>query len=143
MSDVITSFETSFESRGFLWLVMIGSVGGIALSISNAVEYNRAKTNCNSVSSNTANVLFWLNIILAAVLAIIFIWAIYRLLVHPKTRAEVTKKPTVATVTRTPVAAVPQIPTNQVLTPTSGSAAANLVTPATASTLQNQVTSYL
>ncbi len=92
MSDVVTSFETSFESRGFLWLVILGSAGGIALTVANAIEYNRAKTDCNSVSRNTANVLLWLNIILAVILAIIFIWAIYRLLVHPKTRGEIVKK---------------------------------------------------
>nr|QBK91131.1 MAG: uncharacterized protein LCPAC202_01050 [Pithovirus LCPAC202] len=73
----------------------MGSAGGIALTVANAIEYNRAKTDCNSVSSNTANVLLWLNIILAVILAIIFIWAIYRLLVHPKTRGEVLKKSTV------------------------------------------------
>lgn len=147
MSDVVTSFETSFESRGFLWLVILGSAGGIALTVANAIEYNRAKTDCNSVSSNTANVLLWLNIILAVILAIIFIWAIYRLLVHPKTRGEIVKKasvtalkvPTTTTVVHTPV--VTHTPVTHVLTTTSGSAGANLIYPGTAQSLQSQVLS--
>ncbi len=140
MSDVVTSFETSFESRGFLWAVIIGSAGGFALSVANAIEYNRAKTDCNSVSSNTANVLLWLNIILAVVLAIIFIWAIYRLLVHPKTRGEVTKKAVVTAVKVQPGTTVIRAPTH-VLVPTSGSVAANLVYPGTPQALQAQVLS--
>ena len=138
MSDVVTSFETSFESRGFLWLVIIGSAGGIALTVANAIEYNRAKTDCNSISSNTANVLLWLNIILAVILAIIFIWAIYRLLVHPKTRGEVVKKASVIPVkTHTTTTTVHTIPANaQVVT--SPSVAANVINRDTRQSFYNQ-----
>nr|QBK90768.1 MAG: uncharacterized protein LCPAC201_00690 [Pithovirus LCPAC201] len=137
MSDVVTSFETSFESRGFLWLVILGSAGGVALTIANAIEYNRAKTDCNSVSSNTANVLLWLNIILAVILAIIFIWAIYRLLIHPKTKVELVKKPSV-TALKIPVTSTS--PTH-VLIPTSNTAASNLVLQGTPQAVQYQVQS--
>jgi hypothetical protein len=141
MSDVITTIESDFESRGFLWLVLIGSAGGVALTVANAIEYNRAKTNCVAISTNTANVLLWLNVILAIILAIIFIWAIYRLLVHPRTMSEITRRPSVTTVTTRAVSPkqMTTIPTSQILTPTSGSASANLVTPETARALQAQV----
>lgn len=138
MSQLVGEVESTFESRGFLWVVIIGSAGGIALTVANAIEYNRARTNCDAISSNTANVLLWLNIILAVVLAIIFIWAIYRLVVHPKTRAEVTRAPTVKVVQPMP-AVVTRVPVSQVLTPTSGAAAAQYVTPATTQALQAQV----
>ena len=151
MSDVYPESQ----SRGFLWIVLIGSVGGVILTVANAITFDRTRTDNTTISRtitrNTANVLFWLNVILAVVFAIIFIWAIYRLLIHPKTRSEVRqasqpvyRPPPVRRTTQQPsrVTTVHRTSPGKTLTTTSGSLAANEVTPDTAQALKAQVAAY-
>ncbi len=80
------------QSRGFVIVVAIGSAAGLALTITNAVFFSRARNNCLSVSNNAANTMMWLNIILAVILGFVFIWAIYRLVVHPDLQQELAKQ---------------------------------------------------
>lgn len=84
----MSTFTVSTESRGFLLISIVGSAAGLALTITNAVYYSQARNNCNSISTTTANVMMWLNIILAVIFGIILIWAFYRLVVHPDLRKE-------------------------------------------------------
>lgn len=84
--------ETSTESRGFLLLTTVASAAGLGLTITNAVYYSRARNNCSSISNNAANVMMWLNIILAVILGIIFIVSLYRLVVHPDLRKELSRQ---------------------------------------------------
>jgi len=88
----MSTFTVSTESRGFLLGTVIATASGLALTITNAVYYSQARNNCNSISTTTANVMMWLNIILAVIFGIILIWAIYRLVVHPDLRKELRNK---------------------------------------------------
>lgn len=71
---------------------LIVSAAGAALFIANAVHFDRARTNCNSISSTTANTLFWLNAILAVIFFLWFIWALFIIITHPRVKGETTTK---------------------------------------------------
>lgn len=88
----MSTFTVSTESRGFLLGTLIATGAGLALTITNSIYYSQARNNCQSISNTTANVMMWLNIILAVIFGIILIWAIYRLVVHPDLRKELGKK---------------------------------------------------
>ena len=88
----MTTYTISTASRGFLIGALIASSAGVALTITNAVYYSKARNNCKSISSTSADVLMWLNIILAVIFGIIFVWTIYHLVVHPDLRKELSNK---------------------------------------------------
>ena len=88
----MSTYTVSTESRGFLLGTVIATSTGLALTITNSIYYSQARNNCNSISTTTANVMMWLNIILAVIFGIILIWAIYRLVVHPELRKELGKQ---------------------------------------------------
>ncbi len=76
---------------------LIVAAAGTALFVANAVNYERARKNCNAISSGTANLLFWLNAILAVVFGLLFIWALFVLITHPRGKGETTTKTTITT----------------------------------------------
>lgn len=88
----MSSFTVHTESRGFIIGTVIASAAGLGLTITNSVYYSRARSNCASIDSNSANIMMWLNIILAVIFGIILIWAFYRLVVHPDLRKELGRK---------------------------------------------------
>jgi hypothetical protein len=90
----MSTYTISTSSRGFLIGSLVASAAGVGLTITNAVYYSKARNNCNSITNTSANVLMWLNIILAVIFGIIFIWTIYHLVVHPDLRKEISNKPT-------------------------------------------------
>lgn len=73
--------EESTGSRWFKIIVLVGSGFGTGFFIANAVVFGRiVNKSCNAVSKNEAQTLMWINIIMAVVFSIIFIWAIVMLL---------------------------------------------------------------
>ena len=56
--------------------VLLFSGGAFALAIANAVFFDRARRNCDTISTGTAELMFWLNVILAVVFGILFFWTI-------------------------------------------------------------------
>ncbi len=73
--------EESTGSRWFKIIVLVGSGFGTGFFIANAVVFGRiVNKSCNAVSKNEAQTLMWINIIMAVVFGIIFIWAIIMLL---------------------------------------------------------------
>ncbi len=73
--------EESTGSRWFKIIVLVGSGFGTGFFIANAVVFGRiVNKSCNAVSRNEAQTLMWINIVMAVVFAIIFIWAIVMLL---------------------------------------------------------------
>lgn len=66
---------------GYRLGIAIGSSVGLALFITNAIEYDKIRrSSCNAISSETADRLFWLNVILAIVFTIIVLFTFYKLL---------------------------------------------------------------
>jgi hypothetical protein len=138
---LMSTFTVSTESRGFLIGTVIATGAGLALTITNAVYYGQVRNNCQSISSTAANVMMWLNIILAVIFGIILIWAIYRLVVHPDLRKELGRKTqdyftsapqgpiTTHTVTPSSTTQADRLPIQPVIRTTSSGLASNVVRP--------------
>lgn len=89
-------YTVNTESHVFHGSVLIASAAGLTLTILNATYYGKvAKSTggCN-LSQGTANTMMWLNIILAVIFGIVFIYALFRAFVHPDTRKQISKKTT-------------------------------------------------
>lgn len=89
-------YTINTESHVFHGGVLIASAAGLTLTIINATYYSKvAKSTggCN-LSQSTANTMMWLNIILAVIFGIVFIYALFRAFVHPDTRKQISKKTT-------------------------------------------------
>jgi len=69
------------ESRWFKIVVFLASGFFFGFSIANAVYYDRIRrgASCSAISRNEANTMFWINVILAIIAGIVFIWSIYKL----------------------------------------------------------------
>jgi hypothetical protein len=87
-STLATLKSTVTESLIFnvVLFIAVGFILGVL--IANAFYFNRIRgTGCmGSISSNEATIMFWLNVALAIVAAIIWLWSIYRLFVIFRTR---------------------------------------------------------
>jgi NADH:ubiquinone oxidoreductase subunit 5 (subunit L)/multisubunit Na+/H+ antiporter MnhA subunit len=71
------------ESLWFRIIAIIGSGVFTGFFIANAIYWNRVRSSSHSVVSNgEANAFMWINIILAVLSAIIFIWGIITLFTH-------------------------------------------------------------
>ena len=69
------------ESRWFKLVVVIASGLASAFFITNAIYYDRIRNGtCNAISKSEADTMFWINVILAIISVIVFIWGIYRLI---------------------------------------------------------------
>nr|QBK90669.1 MAG: hypothetical protein LCPAC104_01660 [Pithovirus LCPAC104] len=74
------SDSSDSENRWFRIITFIVSLFFLGISILNAVWYNRIRNgSCNALSKRDAEIGFWLNIFLAIIAGIIFIWALISL----------------------------------------------------------------
>ena len=82
------------EFSFYKFIVLLTSILGISFGITNIVYFNkiRLNNNCNEISTNTATVLIWLNIILVIFSGILFIWSLYRLIFTGKKEKTIIKK---------------------------------------------------
>ena len=76
-------------------LVLIASAAAIGFGITNIVYFNNIRLNpdnCQQISSGTATMLIWLNIILVILGAVVFFWSLFRLIFTGETKKEVVNK---------------------------------------------------
>ncbi len=86
--EEIEQKETS-EAKWFRVTAVVVTAVGAGLSIANAIFYNKAKNgSCVGISSTEIDVLFWVNVILAIIFIVLFIWALARLVTAKKYRVE-------------------------------------------------------
>lgn len=86
--------ETS-DTRWFRIVVSLATGFFAGIFTANAIYYNRIRTgdrSCQAISQNEANVLFWINLILAIIAFIIFIWALWRLIFGKEERTNIQQK---------------------------------------------------
>lgn len=87
------------ESRAFKIVVFIFTGFVLGVTIANVVYFNRLRDSNNAlvvnnnnnqaITTGEANVMFWVNMILAIIAGIIFLWSIYRLAFSQETRKRV------------------------------------------------------
>ena len=77
-----TKEHDTTEPRWFKITVFIVSGFFAAFSIANLIYYDRIKKNggCGSVTQGEATAMFWINLILAIVTLIVFLWALWRII---------------------------------------------------------------
>ncbi len=79
------------ESMWFNIIVIIVAAATIGVSIANIVYYNRIRTGtCGEISHSEAVTMLWINAGLIVLAAVIFLWAIWRLVapaIRPKPKA--------------------------------------------------------
>ncbi len=72
--------NNSTEVRWFRIYVFIVSLFTLGISISNIVHFNRIRNGaCNAVTKREADTQFWLNIFLAFLSGILFLWSFIKL----------------------------------------------------------------
>lgn len=69
------------ESRWFKIVVFLASGFFLGFSIANAVYYDRIRrgASCDAITKGEADTMFWINVILAFIAGIVFLWSIYKL----------------------------------------------------------------
>jgi len=82
------------EFTFYKFIVLLTSAMAIGFGITNIVYFNkiRLNNNCQPISTTTANVLIWLNIILVLFGGILFIWSLFRLIFTGKEEKIVVNK---------------------------------------------------
>lgn len=79
----------SSETLWFRIIVFIISTFFVGFSIANIVYYNRLRRdNCIAITSGEATVMFWLNLILLVFGALVWFWAIIKLLFNKSKRTK-------------------------------------------------------
>ena len=90
-------------NRHWWYSVTLFIASGIfsGVTIANAVYFSRAKTNCSSINRGQANTMFWLNVILAVVMILIFLWSIFNIIYTEEGKAYVKGVAATSTTTTT------------------------------------------
>jgi len=75
--------SASAEDYGHLITTGLVTGVGLAITIANAVFFDKSRKNCKAYSKTTADIMFWLNIILAIIFGLLFFWTVIRFFFNP------------------------------------------------------------
>ncbi len=96
VKETETEGRLNTEARWFKVTTVVIAAAGAGLAIANAVFFDKIRSTTNgcgtTVSKKDADVMFWINVVLAIIFVILFIWALARLILAKDYREKKTEQ---------------------------------------------------